>query len=136
MFEPTFADVLFGLFGPQWRQKAPLALGYSRRQLQRWVSGVAQPPRRVWILLGRRAVTARSDIEAWAEQEHERIDEAARQRLTAASGALTALKLLGIRELRRSRPADAEPGYLQHGAPRAMKPRRPRAGLPGMYKLL
>jgi hypothetical protein len=53
---------------------------------------------------------APSDIEAWAEQEHERIDETARQRLTAAAGALTALKLLGIRALRRSRPVDgAEP---------------------------
>jgi hypothetical protein len=106
MFEPTFADVLFGVFGPQWRQKAPLALGYSRRQVQLWASGAAQPPRRVWVLLGRRAVTARSGIEAWAEREHERIDEVASQRLAAAAGALTALKLLGIRGLSRSRPTD------------------------------
>lgn len=118
MFEPTFADVLFGIFGPQWRQKTPLALGYSRRQVQRWASGSAQPPRRVWILLGRRALTAGSDIEGWAEQQHQRIEEAARRRLTSAAGALTALKLLGIRALNQSRPKDAEPAYLHHGAPR------------------
>ena len=106
VFEPTFADVLFGLFGPRWRQEAPRVLGYSRRQVQRWASGAVQPPRRVWVLLGRRAVTARSAIEAWAEREHERIDEVASQRLAAAAGALTALKLLGIRGLSRSRPTD------------------------------
>jgi hypothetical protein len=116
MFEPTFADVLLGLFGPQWRQKAPSALGYSRRQVQRWASGAVKPPRRVWILLGRRALTVSSDIDAWAEREHERIDEAARQRLAAATGAVTVLKLLGVRALRQS-PA-AEPEYLQHAAPR------------------
>jgi hypothetical protein len=77
VFEPTFADVLFGLFGPRWRQEAPRVLGYSRRQVQRWASGAVKPPRRVWILLGRRALTAGSDIEASAEQEHQRIYEAA-----------------------------------------------------------
>jgi hypothetical protein len=123
MFEPTLADVLFGLFGPEWRQRAPAALGYSRRQVDRWVSGVAQPPRRVWVLLGRRTATAQSDIEVWARRQHAQIDETVQQRLAAASGTITALKLLGIRYERnpprvgrpRKHPVRSAPAQTPYG---------------------
>jgi hypothetical protein len=105
-------------FGPQWRQKAPLALGYSRRQVQRWAAGTAQPPRRVLILLNRRAVRARSDIEAGRNRNTSASTKQHASAQPPLPVALTPLKLLGIRALRRSQPIDGEPAYLQHGTPR------------------
>jgi len=34
MFDPKIADVFFALFGSEWRRRALVAFGYSRRQIE------------------------------------------------------------------------------------------------------
>jgi hypothetical protein len=113
-FEPTIADVIQAVFGRDWRRSAPAALGCSRRTVQRWVSGETGAPRRALALLERLALAARSDIERWKGEQHQRINNEACERLAAAGQACTWAKLLAVR-------AEREP-------PRKVgRPRKPSA---------
>jgi hypothetical protein len=89
MFDPMIANVIPAVFGRDWRRRAPVALGYSRRTVHRWISGETRVPRRALVLLERRAVAAGSDIEPWKREQHQRVEDEARERGGAAAAAVT-----------------------------------------------
>jgi hypothetical protein len=104
MYDPSFRMLLEVAFGPGWRRRAEVALGRSRRTIQRWCSGETRVPRRALVLLERLAGAAGSDIERWRRARHERIEKEAFERLAAAGQALTWAKLLTLRDEREPRP--------------------------------
>lgn len=106
---PPLADVLRLLFGPNWRRRAPTVFGRSPRQIGRWCRGEIRVPRRVLVLLERRAVAAGSDIEPWKREQHQRVEDEARERMGAAAAAVTWSRLLMIRDKREPRPRVGRP---------------------------
>jgi hypothetical protein len=109
MYDPSFRTLLEVAFGPSWRRRAEVALGRSRRTIQRWCSGQTPVPRRTLILLGRLAVAAGSDVERWKREQHEWIENEARERLAAAGQAITWAKLLTLRAEREPPPKVGRP---------------------------
>jgi hypothetical protein len=110
MSEPTIGNVILALFGPDWRQRAPALLGYSRRQVERWLAGEARMSRRVLVLLrDQHALTAPRRIEQWRRREIERIEIEAAQWLDDAAQAETALRLMIIRVGRLPPPRVGRP---------------------------
>jgi hypothetical protein len=81
---PTLPEVFHLLFGPEWRRRAPAALGRSRRQIGRWCSGETRIPRRFLILLQRRVHGEAESIERRRQAEHRRVDEDAHARRNEA----------------------------------------------------
>jgi hypothetical protein len=77
---PTLPDALHLLFGPEWRRRAPLAVGRSRRQIGRWCSGETLTPRRFLILFQRAVDKEANEIERWRRDQHRRVDKDFRAR--------------------------------------------------------
>jgi hypothetical protein len=90
---PTLPEILQLSFGLEWRQRAPAALGRSRRQIGRWCSGETRIPRRFLILLQRLVYDVAGDIETWRCDQHRRVDEEADRRRGAAFEVGTWLKV-------------------------------------------
>jgi hypothetical protein len=63
----------------------------------------------VLVLLERLAVAAGSDIERWKREQHQRIEEEARERGAAAAAAVTWSRLLLIRDKRDPSPQVGRP---------------------------
>jgi hypothetical protein len=127
------SSLLFAVFGPPWRAKAPDALGRSRRSVQRWAAGEVRMPRAVRQLLEREAATRATlaQIERWALAEHERIDAIRAEWLALASELRTRLKLMAIEEARHpprgpGRPRKRRRLALSEREPPRIRPARLR----------
>jgi hypothetical protein len=94
---PPFADVLRLLFGPDWRRRASVEFGRSRRQIARWCRGETRVPRWVIREIERRTLAAASNLERWKQEQIERIE---RERAVTIGQALTWVKLLRSRDRR------------------------------------
>jgi hypothetical protein len=118
------ANLLFAAFGPVWRAKAPAALGYSRRSVQRWVTGEVRLPPAVRHLLERLLAAAAQSraIERWRLAEHQRIDAATEEWRTAASNAPTRLRLIAIEDERNPPPRVGRPRKRRRLAPWEWEP--------------
>jgi hypothetical protein len=109
MYDPSLRTLLKVVFGPAWRRRAPVALGRARRTIERWCSGETRVPHRALVLLERLALAAGSDLERWKGEQHQRIEEEARERGGAAAAAVTGLRLLLIRDKRDPSPQVGRP---------------------------
>jgi hypothetical protein len=96
------SDLLFAVFGPSWRTKAPAALGRARRSVQRWATGEVRLPPAMRQLLEREAAVRATpaEIARWARVERERIDATQAEWTAAASALRTRLKLMAIEDQR------------------------------------
>jgi hypothetical protein len=96
---PPLADVLELLFGPAWRRRASAVFGRSRRQVTRWCSGARVPD---WAIreIERRTLAAAGNHEQWTQEQIERTEEQARERLAGVGQALTWAKLRRSRDRR------------------------------------
>jgi hypothetical protein len=81
---PTLPEILQLLFGLGWCQRAPAALGRSRRQIARWCSGETRIPRRVLVLLSQSACSVVEEIERWRQDEQRRVEKDAHARKSDA----------------------------------------------------
>jgi hypothetical protein len=109
MYGPSFRTLLEVVFGPGWRRRAPVVFGRARRTIERWCSGETRVPYRALVLLERRAVEAGSGLDRWKREQHQRVEEEARERGGAAATAVTWSRLLLIRDKRESRPRVGRP---------------------------
>jgi len=109
MYDPTFRAALEAVFGPGGHRRAELVFDRLRRTIQRWCSGQTRVPRRTLVLVERRARLAPAEVERWKREQHERIEDEARERLAAAGQALTWAKLLTLRAEREPPPKMGRP---------------------------
>jgi hypothetical protein len=138
------SNLLFAAFGPSWRAKAPAALGYSRRTVQRWAAGTVCMPVDVRQRLERLLATAAQSraIERWRSAEHQRVDELAEEWTAAASNAMTQLRRMAIEDGRSPRSRGGRPrkrprsavGPTPIPAARVRPPPAPRAA--AAYRLV
>jgi hypothetical protein len=119
MYDPSLRTLLKVVFGPAWRRRAPVAFGRARRTIERWCSGETRVPHRALVLLERRAVAVGSDLDRWKREQHQRIEQEAREREGTAATAVTWSRLLLIRDKREPKPRVGRPRKKDRGQVKA-----------------